>query len=285
MSYETWESPEDLPLLTVGISQQTQYRPPFVGDLSGRTLNLVDTVGSQMSCSFESAHQLHRTLAGVTTAGEYDATLVRPGIYLVDILTTAVNHEGAVAGLPVNETWALDLNSGLVTIVTSYVHDRLNNTRWVRSVDEHWFVNGVRPGAHPRSAGMVGKRVMWQYSDTDRYDHIYMNSHNFAWQCIAGIEKGLTELDRTRAYEVAADLYFFGWSEHVQPVESMLFVDLAAMRTYGRMFGWEARTEEILHHQFGAIGSLLNVTTHPESLQALTEPYGCADEQPHGQLP
>ncbi|QXJ21134.1 MoaF N-terminal domain-containing protein [Actinomadura graeca] len=288
MGYEDWESPDDLPLLAVGISRQTQYRAPFVDDLSGSELTLVNTAGARVSYVFDDAHRLRRTTADTitvdtatagtatadtTTACEYDATVVRPGIYLVDIMIPAP-REDAVAGLPGEETWAFDVDRGLVTSVTSYVHERPDGSRWVRSVDEHWFLDGTPGGAHPLSDGMVGKRVMWQYSDTDRYDHVYLNARNFAWQCVSGIEQGLTELDRTRAYEVAPDLYFFGWSEHVQPVESMLFVDLAEMRTHGRMFGWEARTGEILHHQFGAVGALLNVTTYPESLPAFTEPSG-----------
>ena len=265
MTLQDWTSPDDLPLLSVGISQQTQYRPPFTDALAGRALVLVDGEGTRTTYSFTDAHRVEIAGVGEAVPATYDATVVRDDIYLVDIMIEGPFRYEAVAGLPLEQTWALHLGTGTVTSTTSFVHERPDGSRWVRSVDEHlWLADGPRGAAHERSAGMVGKRVLWQYSDTDRYDHIYMNAHNFAWQCVAGVEEGLTELDRTRAYEVAPDLFFFGWSEHVQPVESMLFVDLAAMKTFGRMYGWEHRTGEILHHQFGAHGVLLNTTEYPE---------------------
>ncbi|MEU3617987.1 MoaF C-terminal domain-containing protein [Streptomyces sp. NPDC006872] len=264
MTLQNWKSPDDLPLLSVGISQQTQYRPPFTDDLAGRTIVLVNRQGASIRYQFETAHTLWRSESGTTGIRSYDAMRVRDGIYLVDMLADDVALKGNVPGLPAAETWALDLNSGRVTLVTSFVFERSGGARWVKSVDRHWWMEGRETaGWHRRSDGMVGSRVLWRYSDTDCYDHVYLNAHNFAWQCVSGIEAGLTELDRTRVYEVADRLYFFGWSEHVQPVESMLLVDLAKMRTYGRMFGWEARTSEVLHHQFGARGTLLNVTTYP----------------------
>ncbi|MFE3059564.1 MoaF C-terminal domain-containing protein [Nocardia sp. NPDC059239] len=262
MSLVNWESLDELPLLAVGISQQTQYRLPFTGELAGRTLTLVDGDGDGRAYYFEDAHTVRTDGIG---AGSYDATVIRDGIYLVDMMWERSSHPDAVPGLPVNETWALDLTSGRVTATTSFVRERTDGQWWVRSVDRHmWLADGPRAGRHEPSSGLAGKRVIWQYSDTDRYDHVYLNAHNFAWQCVSGVEAGLTELDRTRTYEVADGLYFFGWSEHVQPVESMLFVDLRELRTSGRMFGWEARTGEILHHQFSARGALLNVTTYPE---------------------
>ena len=265
MTLQDWTSPDDLPLLAVGISQQTQYRPPFTDALAGRTLALVDAEGTERTCAFADAHHVEITMAGQAVSATYDATVVRDDIYLVDIVIEGPYRYEAVAGLPLEQTWALDLAAGTVTSTTSFVHERPDGSRWVRSVDEHlWLADAPHRVPHQRSTGMVGKRVLWQYSDTDRYDHIYMNAHNFAWQCVSGVEEGLTELDRTRTYEVAPDLFFFGWSEHVQPVESMLFVDLANMKTFGRMYGWEHRTGEILHHQFGAHGVLLNTTEYPD---------------------
>ena len=265
MTLQDWTSPDDLPLLSVGISQQTQYRPAFTDALAGRTLSLVDGAGTETTCVFTGAHQVEITGAGSALSAPYDATLVRDDIYLVDIMIESSDCYDAVPGLPLEQTWALHLGTGTVTSTTSFVHERPDGSRWVRSVDEHlWLADGPRGAPHQLSSGMVGKRVLWQYSDTDRYDHVYMNARNFAWQCVAGVEEGLTELDRTRAYEVAPDLFFFGWSEHVQPVESMLFVDLEHMKTFGRMFGWEHRTGEILHHQFGARGVLLNETRYPD---------------------
>ncbi|MFE7835136.1 MoaF C-terminal domain-containing protein [Streptomyces sp. NPDC057474] len=265
MSLQTWQSPEDLPLLADGISQQTQYRPPFSADLAGRELELVNAAGARVGYRFVDDHAMTRSAGEAVTTRHYDATLVREGIYLIDALVEDVAPDGAVAGLPSAETWALDLNTGRVTIARSWVHERGDGVRWVSTAHERcWLPGSEEAGEHLPSAGMAGHRVLWRYSDTDSYDHVYLNAHNFAWQCVTGVEEGLTEHDRTRTFEVADRLYLFEWSEHVQPVESVLFVDLREMKTYGRMFGWEERVQQILHHQFGARGQLLNVTTYPD---------------------
>lgn len=264
MSLASWRSPDDLPLLAVGISQQTEYRPAFTAELSGRAITVVDDNGRAVTYDFVTDHALTRSEDGDVVQLTYDATQVRDDVLLVDILRWDLEGVGeAVPGVPVEETWALDVAAGVLTMITSRVHERADGTRWTMSVDEHWHVDGVRSQQHVPSDGLVGRRVLWQYSDTDRYDHVYLNAHNFAWQCVSGVEAGLTELDRTRTYAVAADLFLFCWSEHVQPVEAALLVDLKAMRTFGRMFGWEHRTGEFLHHQFGARGEVLNVTQYP----------------------
>jgi hypothetical protein len=224
---------------------------------------LVNAEGQRASYAFDDVRNVTRGDSHGMSRWRYDATLVRQDIYLVDMLSDDVSLAGSAPGLPVSETWALDLRRGLATVVTTMVADRTDGVRWLASDDTHWWLEGTEPGRHERSSGLAGMRILWQYSDTDRYDHVYLNGSSFAWQCVSGTEQGLTELDRTRAYAISDDLYFFGWSEHVQPVESMLFVDLSAMKSYGRMIGWEERSATFVHHQFGAVGTLLNRTTYP----------------------
>ncbi|HWH25116.1 MAG TPA: MoaF C-terminal domain-containing protein [Pseudolysinimonas sp.] len=270
-TYEEWESLDDLPELDAFNAGQIEYRAPFTDDLAGTSLELVHADGRALTVEFISDHTLRRTFDGDgQSAAEvtYDATRVRDGIYLVDFLDPAWPIAEAVDVYTRNVTWALDLASGRVTIAQSGIvpvpHAAQGTLLRGRTEHESWNVRGTEGGIHPRSAGMAGHRVYWRYSKTDHYDHVYMNGSNFAWQCVSGIELGLTEHDRTRAYEVAPDLFFFHWTENQFVVESVLFVDLREMRTYGRMFGIDRKDGTTMHHQFGAYGHLLNKTVYPQ---------------------
>ncbi|WP_350351668.1 MoaF C-terminal domain-containing protein [Microbacterium sp. A8/3-1] len=266
---EEWRTLADLPPLDAFTDGQVAYRPAFVDDLVGVQLDLVDAGGRNIVANFVDAHTVHLTFSpeGLSSESRYDATRVREGIYLVDLLHDAWPMDGAVEDRPRSVSWALDLNAGQMMIAVSGIviadHDAHGALLRARTDHESWAFRGTDLRPHPRSAGMAGHRVYWLYSSTDHYDHVYLNGSNFAWQCVSGVEKGLTELDRTRAYEIADGLFFFYWTENVFVVETAMFVDLKAMRTYGRMFGLDRHDGSILHHQFGAVGHLLNRTEYP----------------------
>ena len=115
-----------------------------------------------------------------------------------------------------------------------------------------------------RTDALVGKRIYYRYSPTERYEHIYLNGGTFVWHCIDGGEKGLADVDETRTFELADDIVIFFWKEGVMPVDSFLVVDLAQKRSIGRMFCWEASTSEPVHLPFDSTFTILNETVYPE---------------------
>jgi hypothetical protein len=120
-------------------------------------------------------------------------------------------------------------------------------------------------GAHPHrpTDDLVGKRVQYVYSQTEVYEHIYLNQHLYTWQCLRGAEQGLADTDRCHHRLIADDLYLFVWREKVIPTLGVVLVDLSAMRSNGMLFGYEG-------DDFGALSTtpissratLLNVTTY-----------------------
>lgn len=265
-----WTTPADLPDLATFTAGQTQYRKPFCDDLAGVELDMRKVEGGLFAHAvFSDEHLVTIAFDGQAPRRfHYDATEIRDGIYLVDILDQDWPADDAAPGYPVCATWALDLTHGVATIAVSAVVAVPNATQGLlpraRTRHEHWRIAGSEGDAHPRSTGMSGYRVRWEYSETDSYDHVYLNGSNFAWQCLRGVERGLSEMDRTRAYLVAPDLYFFHWTENVVVVETAMFVDLAELRSYGRMYGLDENTRVITHHQFGAHGTLLSRTPIPD---------------------
>ncbi|MFZ7125520.1 MAG: MoaF C-terminal domain-containing protein [Desulfobacterales bacterium] len=101
------------------------------------------------------------------------------------------------------------------------------------------------------------------YSDTETYEHIYLNEHLYTWHCLAGIEKGLADTDRCHAYRIGEGLYLFVWREKVVPTLGVVMIDLQRMKTTGKILGYEdGDFGTIVNAPVGAFATLLNVTPH-----------------------
>ncbi|GAA3882421.1 hypothetical protein GCM10022381_25870 [Leifsonia kafniensis] len=256
------------PPIDVFVSGQTQFRAAFTDELVGHRIELNGPDSRRVTLEFLESHVLRRTVPGGVAAVElhYDATAVRPGIYLIDYLDPSWPMSSALNSHARLLSWVLELKPARATLAVSGIvtadHPGLGALLRGRTDHEFWSTD-IDSSPHPRSSGLVGHRVIWRYSDTDEYEHNYLNSGTFVWQCLRGVERGLSELDPSRAYAIADGLYFFHWSEVDLVVESALVVDLHALRTYGRFYALDAGDAELRHHQFGAVGELLGVAIYP----------------------
>jgi len=245
---------EEWPDLTAMVESFGEPELPPTDALAGRELTLRLDDGRPVALEFIDARRLRR---GGGRIDAYTAIEARPGIFLVDILS----GEGRSAE---NTTIALDLGTGRATVATSTLFDRDGETR-ARTAFAHAAVGDAAAPPHPPSTGLVGKRILYRYSDRDHYEHIYLNGGTFTWHCIRGAEQGLADTERTRTWEIAEDLFLFFWTEAVMPVEAVLLIDLRHMRSLGRMFGWDPAPDALVHLPFSSRATVLNETTYPES--------------------
>ena len=120
------------------------------------------------------------------------------------------------------------------------------------------------PGAHPHAPTdeLVGKRVQYVYSETEAYEHIYLNQDPTRGSA-SGAEQGLADTDRCHYRKLGEELYLFVWREKVIPTLGVVLVDWRAKRSNGKLFGYEGS-------DFGALSAtpissratLLNITTY-----------------------
>jgi hypothetical protein len=116
---------------------------------------------------------------------------------------------------------------------------------------------------HVPTAGLVGKRVEYVYSATEKYEHIYLNEDLYTWQCLAGSEQGLADTDRCHHRLVADDLYLFVWREKVVPTLGVVLVDWRAKVSNGKLFGYEGSDfGRLCTTPISSRATLLNVTTY-----------------------
>jgi hypothetical protein len=252
---------EDWPAVSVMIDGFGAPSLPASDALAGRTLDIVYDDGTTIRHDFSSPQQLTGTIIagegkGQTGTHPYRAVEVRPGIQIVDFLI----GEGVATH---DVTLVVNLEDGRVTAADSSIQA---TSRGLRTTTR--FLSGRIAGTgdiepRRRSDALVGKRIYYRYSATERYEHIYLNSGTFVWHCIDGGERGLADVDETRTFELADDLYIFHWKESVMPVESFLVIDLAQTRSIGRMFCWEAESSDVVHIPFDSRFTVLNETTYP----------------------
>jgi hypothetical protein len=246
------------PTLTAMVESFGDRALPPTAALASRSIELRLEDGRVVDCEFLDGESLRWQVegGGRSEVERYVAIEARPGIFLVDF----VSGRGTAAE---NVTVTLDLERRRAMVAVSTLFARGDETR-ARTTFADATVGAASPAPYAPSAGLVGKRILYRYSERDHYEHLYLNAGTFTWHCIRGAEQGLADTERTRAWQVADDLYLFFWTEAVMPVEAVLLIDLRHMRSVGRMFGWDPKPDELVHLPFSSHATLLNETTYPE---------------------
>jgi hypothetical protein len=259
--------------LVKGISEDTL--PPDDG-LAGRSLTLHAEDGVVTVLSFASGGRLAWHVSDGPRAGAHgreQARVTRPrdGIVVVDYVSssqaatsvTIVLDEAEAAATTVVGTLPSAAQAARSAFDLATAGEELTSVAvtFVRSAIGRPFAAGRHP--HVPTADLVGRRVEYVYSRTEKYEHIYLNEDLYTWQCLEGSEKGLADTDRCHYCRIADDLYLFVWREKVIPTLGVVLVDWKAKVSNGKLFGYEGS-------DFGALCTtavssravLLNVTTH-----------------------
>jgi hypothetical protein len=262
------------------------YTPAPTADLAGTVHVLCFEDGLTVEFRFISEARLtwRVTHAGGRKEGRdeggarYFALKPRDGVYFVDYL--AREEPPAAVSL------VLDLEQGIATSLFARLPQSADvgeslAARAARG-DELTAVSAefssaaidaeFSPGTPRRlpTSDLVGRRVEYTYSATERYEHIYLNEHFYTWHCLLGSEKGLADTDRCHYLKLGDDLYLFVWREKIIPTLGAVVVDFKAMRTMGKIFGHAqggtgSTVAGVANFPVGARARLLNVTLgHPD---------------------
>jgi hypothetical protein len=259
--------------LSIGFSE---YSLPPTECLEGKRTELHYASGNEATLTFTRGGTLRWETEDKNGSEEficpYRAIIPREDFCFIDFIVPC----GTGASLSV----VLDMTSGIATAVTGILPnpeevmipliDRAKRglpLSPVRVIFEHAAIDGPFLDSTPRhgpTRDLVGKRIEWVYSSKDAYEHIYLNENTYSWHCIAGNEKGLADTDRCFFYKIADRLYLFVWIEKIVPTLGVLLEDLAIMRSYGKIFGYQSHDMDgrITNFPVGSYGTLLNRTEY-----------------------
>ena len=247
----------------------------LVDDLTGKVLDFYMENGWMIRHSFHSATSMTWEIMagksiGAKVTESYTATCIRDGIYFVDFLksqepTTAVS---LVINLQSNDGTAIinQMPSKEQTMRPAY--QRVLSGELLTAVDSVFLQFKMGTSYNPNSGHqvtdeMVGKRVQYTYSAHESYEHVYLNQHYYAWQCLKGVEQGLADTDLCHYYKIDEQLYLFVWREKIIPTVGVIMVDLKQLKTTGKILGYHGTDFKKLNNfSVGAHAKILNETVH-----------------------
>lgn len=139
------------------------------------------------------------------------------------------------------ETLILNVSSRRVLSIYSIVREKK------QSVGEPQVAQIFRPGileggvvsgpVPVESRDLIGLRAHFTYSPNHVYEHTYLSSQRYAWQCLVGVQRGHGDVDLTTTYKFDEDQYIFTFREFKIAVASTFFYNFKDMRSTGKFLG------------------------------------------------
>lgn len=184
---------------------------------------------------FDSADQVQWTRGSESGTDWYQAIEVSPDVFFLDQTFADRPH--------VTEVTVLHLPTARTVTIESAIAEQ--PTPGVPQVSQRFFAGVVDPGDGRTPSGeipgptrdLVGWRALYRYSPDHLYEHVYLSSERYCWQCLVGEQRGHGDVDLTTTWKLADDFYVFTFREFLIPVAATWLYDLAAMRSTGKFFG------------------------------------------------
>ena len=113
---------------------------------------------------------------------------------------------------------------------------------------------------------LIGRRALYRYSPNHVYEHIYLSSERYGWQCLVGVQRGHGDTDLATTYKFDEDQYIFTFREFAIPVASVFFYNMKQLRSTGKFLGITS-SGVIENNPAGAFIEKLSETIYPEDAQ------------------
>jgi hypothetical protein len=249
---------------------------PASAELAGKTFDLHFDNGWVIEHRFTSPRELVWTIKAGPDQDQqatesYLATSLRDGFYFVDFIKSGERATSV--------SLVFDLERGIFTAVIGQLPTEAEAKRDPLSrvagndeltpvtalfahgtIDQPFTASGP---SHGKTDELIGKRVLYTYSTSEVYEHIYLNQGLYTWHCINGVEKGLADTDACQYHKVDDQLYLFVWREKIIPTLGIIMIDLRRAKTTGKIMGYEGQDfGKLSNFQVGAIARVLNQTTY-----------------------
>lgn len=246
-----WKNYEDF---AAGIGTN---RLPSTGDLAGKSFDLM-VGGRQLTLGFGGGSRVLWREGAQLGEDEYDAVLVAPSTYLIDMTFASKPREAL--------TLIVSTSSRRAMSVRQMVRER--RVEGEPLVEQH-FAAGVldAPGAAPNgwvpgpTRDLIGLRAFYRYSPRHLYEHVYLSSQRYCWQCLVGEQQGHADVDLATTWKFDEDQYVFAFREFIIPVASVFFYNFRDLRSTGKFLGvsGDGRVE---NRKAGAFIRKATVTTY-----------------------
>ena len=115
---------------------------------------------------------------------------------------------------------------------------------------------------------LIGLRGLYDFGPEHCFEHIYLNSERYAWQCIIGPLRGQADVDFSTVYKFDDNQYVFAFREFGLPVSTVFFYNWDQMRSTGKFFA-VGEDGAIPNTPAGAFIKKLSVAFYPLDMQPI----------------
>lgn len=211
------------------------YRLPSA-DLTGQSVAVEFADGPRLKLDFVEGGTVSWSGDGAisgSASDPYDAVAIRKDVVYLNLPFTSRDREALTVIYSTTTRRAIGVRSVIQP-------DRVADAPQV--TQEFWagVVQGGKPtGAVPAaSRDLIGRRNIYRYSPEHLYEHVYMSSERYMWQCLEGIQRGHGDVDLSTVWKFDDDLYLFCFREFKIDVASVWLHDLSfSLRTTGIFLG------------------------------------------------
>jgi hypothetical protein len=163
----------------------------------------------------------------------YDAVRVREGVLFVNLPLESRDREALTVVWSERTGRAIVARSRIAPTRTPGT-PQVTQSFWAATVDGV-TASGPEPA---ESRDLIGKRNLYRYSPSHLYEHTYMSSQRYMWQCLQGVQRGHGDVDLSTVWKLDEGLYLFCFREFEIAVASVWLHDLGyALRTTGVFLG------------------------------------------------
>jgi hypothetical protein len=208
-------------------------RLPNSAALAGKSLDLGFDDGRRLRVAFPAADRVAWVAGEASGMEAADIVEVAGDTYFVDY--TFGSHPSEA------ETLILDLAGGRALSIRSAVRppEAAVGEPRVAQIFRAGTIGGVTPsGPVPaETRDLIGLRAHFTYSPNHVYEHTYLSSQRYCWQCLKGVQRGHGDVDLTTTIKFAEDRYIFAFREFKIAVASVFFYNFKTMRSTGKFLG------------------------------------------------
>jgi hypothetical protein len=240
-------------------------RLPPTQALVGQTLRL-NLPGFALTLQPTDLHTLHWSEDGARNQqGQdwYEAIEVSPDTYFIDITQAARPQEALTVIVNTRSLRVLAIRCSIISQETAGAEPRVPQDFWVGTLgDDPTLASGPVPAP---TRDLIGLRTWQTYSPSHTYEHTYLSSTRYAWQCLVGVQRGHGDVDLASYYKFDEDQYIFTFREFIIPVASVFFFNFASARSTGKFLGLTG-AGEIANNPAGAFMRKASMTFYgPEA--------------------
>ena len=204
-------------------------------------------------------------------------SLEKAGTCKVDVVEAAADILLVTAMLPPSGretiTAVLDFVSHHALFVASHLADDNQPFERKTRVSQR-FTRGLLHGSPSSSLAppaptndLIGTRAIYRYSEDTVYEHIYLNTRWYSYQCLKGLRRGDCGTDETSYWKIRDDVYVVTWREILIDLAAVFVYDMKARRSTGCAWGTPGGLTEPRHILTGAFFEMLNDTRYPADIE------------------